>query len=790
MKLFPKLKSESIFFGVIFVGFLGTLLIIGLKIAVGSSWVLANVGFTLGQLFIVFSSVLIAGAVLSNKTRPFIYRSVLSFSDDAAADLFLPETKQPWVPVFFQFFLFVLVSFLYFYNLQDTRLFLSVDGDHQLSVNEQNKVWSSEWYYFGGNFLQGLGGNVGYPLGTNVDPGFFLGNLFEKFSTVIAHVGWACLLFFSGFLYASLFKLNRLSSLFCAWVTPILILFPGPWSLAPVPLLIPWIATTLFIFVCIQFVLLNDFRGRLTTAFLRAIVLTVLCLWLLLHYPLYLILVAPPCVIAALVKIYFIKGGNEKFKEIAVYFTAATIVALLGAAFFLGLVSYTSVAIFGDELVKRQFTKSSLTILLNKNSVLITFIVGVSLLTMAIGVVNYRKMPSAFIVGSSAMLIFFTLIIGIGVFFIVDPKIWDGPAPNYFEFMLWPFYCLGFSLLILKGVNEALRLLSQDKSNPALNALFSGYLVPSLIAVGLTLYSQDRLNNRSWEFPPVKDPIMEVLQNAAYAPYDDFKGRVSTFTGRELRGNLQWADLQHFDYLLLAETGNDYRKAGLWYNHIPTLTEYASTITPRSFFYIKSFLSLKGDRQERGMMTMRSPATRFLRPIGVRWLITDKREPGLKLLASVTSKMGTIHLQEIQNVNMGNWSPTEYIVSKNLNSIKRLLSEDSFDFEKKVVLEQEIFHRNATKAINANMKVVQNGYQVKASSKGFSFLLLPVEFSNCFTLSVQSGDLNAELLAANIFQSVLVFENEIDVLIEYRNGPLTNSDCRLKDQQQFAKLID
>ena len=74
--------------------------------------------------------------------------------------------------------------------------------------------------------------------------------------------------------------------------------------------------------------------------------------------------------------------------------------------------------------------------------------------------------------------------------------------------------------------------------------------------------------------------------------------------------------------------------------------------------------------------------------------------------------------------------------------------------------------------------------RVQAESRGRSLLLLPVQYSRCL---MPSEPLTAKLLPANLVQTAVLFQGNIDLRIHIEYG-LFRPGCRKRDLTDLAEL--
>ena len=78
------------------------------------------------------------------------------------------------------------------------------------------------------------------------------------------------------------------------------------------------------------------------------------------------------------------------------------------------------------------------------------------------------------------------------------------------------------------------------------------------------------------------------------------------------------------------------------------------------------------------------------------------------------------------------------------------------------------------------MTIERDGVRIQASSDGPTHILLPLQFSHC--LVVVNGS-PARLTRANLFQTLVSFDGELDARLEFRFGLFADNKCRIRDGQ-------
>jgi hypothetical protein len=84
------------------------------------------------------------------------------------------------------------------------------------------------------------------------------------------------------------------------------------------------------------------------------------------------------------------------------------------------------------------------------------------------------------------------------------------------------------------------------------------------------------------------------------------------------------------------------------------------------------------------------------------------------------------------------------------------------------------------------IRVFRDRLVVIAESAGTSLLVLPLEFSHCWDVSLAAGS-SGRLLRANVNQTGLLFSGRTEVELRYRFSPW-HFRCRFRDMADARKL--
>ncbi len=154
-----------------------------------------------------------------------------------------------------------------------------------------------------------------------------------------------------------------------------------------------------------------------------------------------------------------------------------------------------------------------------------------------------------------------------------------------------------------------------------------------------------------------------------------------------------------------------------------------------------------------------------------------------------------LYLYEIRNPNLASFSPTKVIQINSADKLFSQMSKPDFSFEQSIIIQNKLpanIVSHLLMANNTQMRYERNAVQVKAESKGWSILLLPLQYSHCFRISNMTASSNdrepVRLIRANLVNGALLFNGNIDVKLKFAFGIGKNVNCRKKDIQDMRNL--
>jgi hypothetical protein len=235
--------------------------------------------------------------------------------------------------------------------------------------------------------------------------------------------------------------------------------------------------------------------------------------------------------------------------------------------------------------------------------------------------------------------------------------------------------------------------------------------------------------------------------------------------------------------------GETFTYTDLWRSNIPSFEEYGEWTSVQAHAFALKLLAPPGTKVLPNYLRAFSIDSDILRALGVRFVLTDAEQldqpATLRGALSIPQEAG-VHLFELDNVNLGTYSPTSFVKATTADAIADRIRENKRWLDKVAVVSDDVPSTNV-RARNVVITVERDGIRVQAESDGPgpAHILLPVQYSNC--LVVVSGA-KVALARANLFQTLMSFNGAVDARIEFHFGLFANNKCRLRDGAENKML--
>jgi len=214
--------------------------------------------------------------------------------------------------------------------------------------------------------------------------------------------------------------------------------------------------------------------------------------------------------------------------------------------------------------------------------------------------------------------------------------------------------------------------------------------------------------------------------------------------------------------------------------------QYFTFITAPYYLLVTEFLARPQDVQTRSTLVLTQIDAGMLRLLGVRFVITD--DPGnfgRELASLPLAEQRPVRLIELDQPNLGDYSPTSVKRAPDFHSGMELLHDPAFDGARTVVTDEVLDTNGLVAATGVRLTYETYGFHIQAESTGRSILVLPPQFSRCWSAE---GTGTPRLFRANLMQLGLEFSGRLDARLIFRYGPLFASTCRLADIADIDRL--
>lgn len=281
-------------------------------------------------------------------------------------------------------------------------------------------------------------------------------------------------------------------------------------------------------------------------------------------------------------------------------------------------------------------------------------------------------------------------------------------------------------------------------------------------------------------YPPARPPMVEALaQELALTPGAPYRGRALTLYTRDGDADIYTIALRYRRAL-----GNDLLEELLPFG-IPTVNQGQHWTSPVTFAFLQHFFGTPGDTFDKNFFWLNRFNDRIARLIGVRMVVSDGDIAGATVIAEQTVGGRRLRLYRLDDVNLGQYSPTRPQRIARATEAIAVLDAAGFDPKRDVVVEDDL--PSDLVPASAVSVTTEEGprLRVRASSPGRSLIVLPFEFSQCLVLSGTPG---TRLVPVNLQQTGLLLERDADVTLDYRYG-LGRDGCRAADLAR-ARALD
>jgi hypothetical protein len=709
---------------------------------------------------------------------------------------FRPRVEESSVVL--HFFIFVGLAFLVFSN-NSSCLFFTLDGSYWAFMHDLQVISRAPFTQLGADPVQGNFDAYVPPFREYLLPNLmampFSAGSPDKAVTYTIYAGS---MIFSVYLLARALRVDRAPALFAGLLYP---LFTLPMFIGSLPASHPVYALAPHAVEVTSLTVLTlacfwAFEGE---TFFRSVLLALAALfctiWMILSSTAAIVLSIPTLLFFGVASLLSARRWQQ---DVGPAVTAVLILITLAAlgvfGYIYSLYKYTATSFFSDEFLNPRFSLYFASVIYHESSM------GRMIAAAAFAGAVYSAItgPRRLRVFAFAYLAY-TVVFHVLAFTITKwVASYPGPSLVDFEFVLWPlntlFAAIAFFAAIDAVVFFAVIVAGRRRAMPRFSAWHRGFLRYSLLGItslwlitgNASAAPTDRCDGLKQFSPILPTPITERLRETiAFHPDSPFRGLVATFTGYQQKSGVSLHDLIPYDLETWEKTGNDHRTVGLWRYNIPTLLQHNSFTTPAYYLMLSRFLSRPEDEQMRSIIVLTNADQRMLKLWGVRFVIADF-EPGFgtsRVTLPVSGRQA-LRLIELDDFNRGQYSPTTVINARDFRSALDFMRDRSFDGAHMVVTDATL-PETLQAAGSVELKVEQYGLSIRADSSDQSILVLPAQFSHCWSVH---GDGDPILFRADIMQLGVSFKGRLDASLVFHYGPILAGHCRLKDLRDMERF--
>lgn len=711
----------------------------------------------------------------------------------------------------------ILVAVLCFigFSRYSGLLFNGLDGANMLTNVAFQYAWTKPAAGFYANPLQGLA-DIWFSFNAWLSPGFTLPHLLlddidvaDPLFQVSVYTAHAVMLFVAVVIAMRSFGMSRTAGLIGAWasVTLMLPVFGIP-LVYPILQLQPNVAFTITEVLLIAAAVshLGRHHGPSKWPTWRDGAAAFALLLISVHF----LLISPTSLMLAMPFLVFVTAGllggaatrSEQGIKFAGLLLAATVLIVSGFAEYVsGIFGYTAARFSSGSFQNTRMEQYFVSILFQAKE---HGLGGPILATSGIAGLAYASFfaqPRLRWFARSALA--FASIIVIFGWVTTEYDFWHGPSPIYLETLLWPIYASLTANLVVSFVLICKNWVFGDRriaiaENYAESMLLASVALVFAIIFASTFQQVAPVAKReNYPYPPSQPAIVEMLKDqiglSLGAPV---RGRVATFALQYQSAPATWNEFHTADHFRVKYVGNDFHTVGLWYFGIPTLLEYAPTLSPPLFEASTRLLARPEDRQQRSVLVLRKPNVSALAVLGIRYVLTDApAAPPLRLIDSAKIHDSvSLYLYEVPGAILSAASPTTVEVVETFNAALDRFSDPQFNPHNSVMMTSAdsdgIDPNGLSSAEDVSVRLTRGGFDIDATSDGTSLLVLPFQFSHCLTLDAGRARVDsAKLIRVNAFLTGVLFNRELSGTLRYFTGPFDGKNCRLKDARDFSRAI-
>jgi hypothetical protein len=231
---------------------------------------------------------------------------------------------------------------------------------------------------------------------------------------------------------------------------------------------------------------------------------------------------------------------------------------------------------------------------------------------------------------------------------------------------------------------------------------------------------------------------------------------------------------------------------GLWEQNIPTLEDNTHIVTPPFYYLISRCLRRAQDYQSRNWTIPTIIKPDLMAALGVKIIVTDQilSDQRAKLIFKQSNiDDNTLYIYELENPNLGNYSPTKLIFLDSAKNIVDQLGVEGFPFKRQAIISKKENFPDLVTASAGEIFYEQGGVRVRGKSNGWSLLVLPLQFSNALKISESlHNNFSVKILRVNLVLTGVLFREQVHIKLVHQHGLVCGTSGRIQDIRDWQKL--
>jgi hypothetical protein len=278
-------------------------------------------------------------------------------------------------------------------------------------------------------------------------------------------------------------------------------------------------------------------------------------------------------------------------------------------------------------------------------------------------------------------------------------------------------------------------------------------------------------------------PIVEFLASRiAIAPGQPFRGYVDEFyTGGAVTTTMVDEILKHW-HENMGLYGSGFHTFNWQAFSIPTMSQYNAFITPEYFWLYSRLYDTAAQQQSVNMMAITQPNLKMLAAMGMRYLVVNDAHPELDEKSREVYSWKGLRVRELSDPNLMSYSPDAISVVASWADALKAMVLPAFDPRRQLILDREPSLAGPyMQAKTRDARFERGGFHIAVEAQGPSIILLPVQYSHCYSIVRGRG----QLVRANVVMTALLADGSAEIDAEFKFGPFGHTSCRRLDLEDI-----